>query len=415
VRGSYGLFYDSIKADSVSQEGAPWAGNFQIFNGKAEDPFGSLGLTPPPVVPAGEGFGCVDIPSFPGVRCDRFPVPFAGLFIDSNVRTPYVQSWNLTLQRQLTSDLMIQGSYLGKIGTKLDGWRNFNPARYVNDPITGNAPSLQNVNNRVIIAPGILAPNVTWLESSFRSWYHSFQGQVIKRFSRDMSFSMAYTLSKSIDMMSSNVFNRRLDNPFDARANRGRSDFDRRHAFVTSWLWSPAWNFAHSWQNGLLGGWTFTGIHVLQSGSPFTVRMGDDVAQDGSGSRQHAQLVSGAVVERDHGSRGDMIAQFFNTNAFVPTNEVARGVYGNSGRNIISGPGVANTDFSAMKDFKLTEGIKLQFRSEFFNIFNQVALGCRETTGGCNDPDSNVNSRTFGQIRSAGAAREIQFALKLLW
>lgn len=415
VRGSYGLFYDSIKADSVSQEGAPWAGNFQIFDGRAENPFGSLGLTPPPVVPAGEGFGCVDTSTFPGVRCDRFPVPFSGIFIDSNLATPYVQSWNLTLQRQITSDLMVQGSYLGKTGTKLDGWSNFNPALYMNDPITGAAPSLQNVNNRVAIAPGILAPNVARLETSFRSSYHSFQGQLIKRFSKGVSFSAAYTLSKSLDILSSNIFSRRLDNPLDANSNRGRSDFDRRHAFVTSWLWSPDIQFSNALAKGALGGWTFTGIHTIQSGSPFSVRMGDDVAQDGSGSRQRAQLVDGAVVEREHSSRADMISQFFNTAAFVPTSQVARGTYGNSGRNFISGPGMAETNFSAIKDFRVREGLRLQFRSEFFNLLNQVSLGCRETTGGCNDPDANVNSRTFGQIRSAGAPREIQFALKLLW
>ena len=110
-----------------------------------------------------------------------------------------------------------------------------------------------------------------------------------------------------------------------------------------------------------------------------------------------------------------MIAQFFNTAAFVPTSQVPRGIYGNSGRNFISGPGMAQTNFSVMRDFRVKEGLKLQFRSEFFNVLNQVLLGCRETTGGCNDPDANVSSRTFGQIRSAGSPREIQFALKLLW
>jgi hypothetical protein len=181
---------------------------------------------------------------FEGVRCSRFPVPFAGLFVDSNLKTPYVASWTLTGEHQVTSDIMVRGAYIGKMGIKLDGWRNFNPARYVNDPVTGQLPSLQNVNNRVIIAPGILAPNVTWLETSFRSWYHAFQAQLIKRFSRGMSFSVAYTLAKSLDMISTNVFNRRLDNPFNYRDNRGRSDFDRRHTFVASWLWSPTWKFA---------------------------------------------------------------------------------------------------------------------------------------------------------------------------
>jgi hypothetical protein len=416
VRGSYGIFYDSIKADSVSQEGAPWAGNFRIYDGRAADPFGSLGLTPPPVAPAGEGFGCVDVPRFPGVECSRFPVPISGLFISSDLTTPYVQSWNLTVQQQLTSNLMVQGSYIGKIGTHLDGWWGPNPARYITDPITGEAPSLQNVNNRVRIAPGILAANITELATHWRSWYHSFQAQVVRRFTGGLSLSASYTLGKSIDLVRQNIGNYSLANPFDARSNRGRSDFDRRHAFVASWLWSPTWRLNNAAGRLLFENWTFTGIHTVQSGYPFTIYMGDDVAQDGvSGGQQHGMLVPGAEVARKHSSRDDMIAKFFNTEAFVPTVQVPRGVYGDSGRNIISGPGFVNTDFSAMKDFPIKERFRIQFRAEFFNVFNQVRLGCSDTTWGCSDPSAVVNSPSFGQIRSAGSPREIQFALKFLW
>jgi hypothetical protein len=417
VRGSYGIFYDAIKADSVSQEGAPWGGNFSIYDGRAADPFGSLGLVPPPVLPAGSGFGCVDIPTFPGVRCDRFPVPISGLFIASNLKTPYVQSWNLTLQRQLTSDIMIQGAYLGKIGTHLDGWWAPNAARYITDPITGEPPSLQNVNDRVSIAPGIASANVYELATNFRSWYHSFQTQIIKRFSRGMSLSASYSLAKSIDIVHQNIGNWSLSNPFDARANKGRSDFDRRHAFVASWLWSPPRKWDRPFQKFLLQDWTFTGIHTVQSGVPFTIFMGDDVAQDGvSGDQQHAQLKPDAgSITREHANRADMIAKFFNTDAFVPTDEVPRGVYGNSGKNIISGPAFSNTDFSAIKDFRLRERLGLQFRSEFFNVFNQANFGCFDTTWGCYDPISTVNSPSFGQITSASPGREIQFALKLIW
>jgi hypothetical protein len=416
LRGSYGIFYDYVKADSVSQEGAPWAGNFQIFNGRAEDPFGSLNLVPPPVVPGEGGFGCVDTSTFPGLSCSLFPLPMAGLFISSDVTTPYIQSWNLTLQRQLTSDIMIQGAYIGKIGTHLDGWWSPNPARYINDPITGQPPSLQNVNNRVSLAPGILAPNVYELATHFRSWYHGFQAQVIRRFTSGVSVSASYSLAKSIDIVRQNIGNWPLANPFDMRSNRGRSDFDRRHAFVASWLWSPEWKLTGPVPKFFLEDWTFTGIHTLQSGAPFTVYMGDDVAQDGvSGGQQHGMLQPGAQVTRDHANRADMIAKFFNTDAFIPTNQVPRGLYGDSGRNIISGPGFSNTDFSAIKDFRMTERFRLQFRSEFFNVFNQVRLGCVDTTWGCSDPVATVNSGSFGQIRSAGPAREIQFALKLLW
>ena len=139
------------------------------------------------------------------------------------------------------------------------------------------------------------------------------------------------------------------------------------------------------------------------------------MAQEAALEQQHGMLVPGAVVTRSHSSRADMIAKFFNTDAFIATNKVPRGMYGDSGRNIISGPGFSITDFSAIKDFPIKEPYRIQFRSEFFNVFNQVRLGCTDTTWGCSDPSATVNSSSFGQIRSAGAAREIQFALKFIW
>ena len=120
-------------------------------------------------------------------------------------------------------------------------------------------------------------------------------------------------------------------------------------------------------------------------------------------------------LKLENQTRAQMIAKYFNTDAFVPTAQVPRGVYGNSGRNIIDRPALLNTDFSAMKDIRITERYRVQFRAEFFNLFNQVVLGSADTTGGANNPDNTVTSRTFGQITTAGPAREIQFALKFLW
>lgn len=414
LRGAYGIFYDSVKADSVSQENAPWAGGFQLFNGRSSDPFGSLGATAPPVAPT--TFGCVSTPAFPGVRCDRYPLPLSGLYVDSNLRTPYVESWNLTLQRQITPSIMVQGAYVGKAGMKIEGWRNFNPAQFINDPVTGAPPSLQNVNTRTLFLPGILAPQSIMVDNSFRSWYNSAQFQVNKRFGQGFSFNAAYTFGRSLDTLSSNIYGRLLDNPFNLRDNRGRSDFDRKHSFVASWVWSPAWKFRNPVEKLALGGWTLSGIHMVQSGSPFSVRMGSDVALDGSGSRQHASVKPDATLTLDHANKGDMIARYFNTDAFLQPSQVAPGTYGNTGRNILTGPGFGITNFSAIKDFSFTERYKAQFRSEFFNLFNQAQFGCvGNTTGGCSDPDNNVTSRTFGRIRTAGGAREIQFAMKLIW
>ena len=136
--------------------------------------------------------------------------------------------------------------------------------------------------------------------------------------------------------------------------------------------------------------------------------MGDDVALDGTGGDQHAQLRPGVTVNNivlDHPSRADMIDPFFNTGAFVPTNQVPRGTYGNAGRGLISGPAF-NAPTWRDEGFPFPEQLRLQLRGEAFNAFNQVNFG---------NPVTNVSSSAFGRIRSAGDPRIMQIALKLIW
>ena len=101
-----------------------------------------------------------------------------------------------------------------------------------------------------------------------------------------------------------------------------------------------------------------------------------------------------------------MIARFFNTAAFVPTNQVPRGIYGNAGRGLITGPAFNSTDLSVLKDFQIREPVRLQLRSEAFNAFNQVNFTTVTTS---------VASSAFGRIRAASDPRILQLALKLLW
>jgi hypothetical protein len=351
----------------------------------------------------------VSTTEFPGVECPLFPLPVGGVFTSLNLRTPYIQAFNLSLQRQITPSLTMEAAYAGKIGIKLPALRTYNPARFANSPVDGSPPSDQNINERVIFEPGILSPQGFLLGNDFRSWYHSFQAQVNKRFSQGLTVLAAYTLSKSIDTSSTDNLGGTVANPFNLRDERGRSDWDRRHAFVASWLYAPPIRFQSRLANSLLGGWTFTGIHTIQSGAPLTFFMGDDVALDGTGGDQHAQLRSGITredIKLDHSGRASMVGRFFNTDAFVPTNQVPRGTYGNAGRGLISGPALNSTDLSLLKDFILAEPARLQFRSEFFNAFNQVNFTTVTTS---------VNSSAFGRIRAAGEPRIIQFALKVIW
>jgi len=139
--------------------------------------------------------------------------------------------------------------------------------------------------------------------------------------------------------------------------------------------------------------------------------MGTDVALNGTGqvNLQHAQLASGVTygnVVLDHPDRNAYINRFFNTAAFVPIAQLPKGIYGNSGRNIINGPAFNNTDFTLMKDVRLREPLKIQLRGEFFNAFNQVHF---------DPPNVIVSSGSFGRILSAQPGRVVQVALKFIW
>ena len=408
VRAGYGVFFESINADSVAQENPPYAGFGSAYRGRFSDPFVSAGRSNPPALTTGQ-FGCSKTSSYPGYDCPLFPLPVGGVFTDPHLRSPYIQSFDVSVQRQITPTFMVEAAYAGKIGIKLEALRTYNPARFINSPVDGSAPSTQNYNDRVVFEPGILSPQGYMLGNDFRSWYHSFQLQATKRFGQGLSVLASYTLAKSIDTSSTDNLGGTVADPFDLKQEKGRSDWDRRHAFVASWLYTPPIHFSNGLANSLLGGWTLTGIHTIQSGAPITFYMGTDVALDGTFGNQHAQLVPGATVktiELSHPNRAALVNQYFNTAAFVPTNNVPLGTYGNAGRGLISGPGLSSTDVSILKDFILREPVKLQFRTEMFNVFNQVNF---------NNPDSYVNSGTFGTIRSAQDGRAIQLALKLHW
>lgn len=143
-------------------------------------------------------------------------------------------------------------------------------------------------------------------------------------------------------------------------------------------------------------------IVTLQSGVPFTPADPRDLALSGV-SNGVRLLSNGDITLSTSRPRGEQIARYFNTTAFqLPP----AGSYGATGRNIIRGPGDANVDFSVFKSFAIREGIRLQFRSEFFNLFNRPALGA---------PVAAFNSPNFGQITTAGAGPVIQFGLRLTY
>ena len=188
--------------------------------------------------------------------------------------------------------------------------------------------------------------------------------------------------------------------------------FDARHRFVLSYQWSlPFWKQPRTWFHRVLGDWQVNGIATLMSGTPFTVFDARDVSVRGG-----APEITGFSANRPNLTPGEdpndgpqTVDAWLNPNAFQrltpdPNSPVQQ--FGTAGRNIAEGPGYANWDFSALKNFRIAESKVLQFRAEFFNFLNHANFRL---------PDSDISSPTFNQILAANSPRPIQFALKCLF
>jgi len=413
VRAGYGLFYQDPSGDITHSVESPWRGSSLLRSGRMENPFGSLGLSLPPTGVLPGNFGCSAISTFPGLKCS-FPTPFRVVFDELDLKTPYIQHANFSIQRQIGSNWVVETSYVGQFGIKLLGHNYYNPARYINSPVTGLPPSTQNSEERTLYSPGIISAQSRVLGNYYRSWYHSFQARVERRMSRGLTVVGSYNLSKQITNQAETTVGliSQVPNPFDLNAGRGPSLLDRRHVLAVSWVWSPAKKFSNVFVNGALGGWTLTGLHRLQTGGPLIITHGTDVGLVGTlnTTAQYAQLRPGMTRQDLQGTwtnRFTMVRRYFNTDAILPLIDVQRGTFGNASRGLVYGPGLSNTDFSLMKNFPVVgERLKLQLRGEFFNAFNQVNF---------NNPDTNRSSSNFGVISGAGTGRVIQLATKVIW
>ena len=282
VRGGYGIFYQQINGETTHAAEGPWRGTTQLRQGRIEDPFGSLGQTEPPPESPGR-FGCSPISSYPGLSCTQYPVPIRIVYTDQDLRTSYTHHFSVSLQRQLGRNLAVEGAYVGKLGRDLVGHNYFNAAPFINSPRTGLPPSAENIEERVPFSPGIISAQSRVLGNFFDSTYHSMQLRVDRRMARTFSFSASYALSSNRTNQPENTTGliSNIPNPFDLESLWGPSFLDRRHVFAGSWVWSPQHTFGNAIVGALLNGWTLTGFHRFQSGSPLVFTTGSDVAQNG--------------------------------------------------------------------------------------------------------------------------------------
>ena len=414
ARGGYGIYYDRLSTRYA---------NTQLLNypylALAVGLPGVLRTMSDPFIPVPQPGAFPVNPTIPSPLSPLSPivgVPISGIFIDPNLRTPYIQQYNANVQWEFANDYLLEAGYVGSKGTKLLQVITLNQPVY--NPVANvfTAPFGTALSTQKNVAGGIQQA-----QSSSNSDYNSLQLSVTKRFSRGLQFLSAYTYAKSNDYYSGGTINELFAVPgdqFNWRTNYGPSDFDRRHRFVTSFVYDvPKLVSETSSPRMLLNNWQLNGILTLQTGTPFSV-----VDIVGNNIIQRANFAPGfnGSIETS-GDTQQRLNAFFNTGAFVASRPILGGAalgtpnnpnfdpnnpFGNTPRNFFYGPGQKNMDFSIVKFIPIRESIRGEFRTEFFNLFNWANFA---------NPNNNVAVPvTFGRITATSAGpRVIQFAFKL--
>ena len=405
VRAAYGIFYDSF----TNGEGGP-----------LQAPVSALPWTQA-VQLSGPGFDIANpwgsqAPPFSNLSFAR---PATILTVDQAMRPPYAQDWNFSVQRVIAHDYLLDLRYVGNKGTRLPRMVEANP------PVYGPGSTAQNIDQRRIYADcppsgGACAyASVGLISNEANSTYHAFQAALSRHFSGGLGFLASYWYSKSLDDVSSfNVSgsaprlvageNDLAQNPFDLAAEHGPSIFDARQRLALSASYElPKWRRASKPIALFVNGWQLNTVGSFSTGTPFTVYDSANVSEQGSAPEISGFYSSRPNLLSDPNAGPHTPDQWVSRSAFGRLDPVAQaGQFGNEGRNVVRGPGLANVDVSLMKNFALGETRRLQFRAEGFNIANHANFYL---------PEVDIASPDFGRILQSSAPRLFQLALKLIY
>jgi hypothetical protein len=467
IRAGWGMFYNPIEQLVLEQFSAepPFGGSTFPVNTLFNQPFMDQG-TPdptPPLVYPNPFNGILNPPRGQPVDWSTFrPILLFGQF-QPKMRSQYSDQYNLSIQHQLRNDMKVQIGYVGSQGHRLLATHDLNygnpqtcidlhnistatgntsidcgpyyadSAFYLNpgdipagmsltmpygsqSTVTGPNPTpITLVGLRKYSSPncdpftgtGCPVDGIPVFSSVFaqdtiaNSSYNSLQASLDKRFAHGLQFTAAYTFSKSFDEASSFEG---IVNPIDQRLSRSLSSFDARHRIVLSYYWElPVPKYSGA-KGQILNGWALSGITTFQTGFPIRITTLDDQELMYSFDFElpgEPDLVAPFRTMKPQ-SNGNY---FFDPTSFSEDNTFGR--IGNSRRTICCGPHISNTDFAIMKTFGISETKRVDFRAEFFNIFNHTQFF---------NPDGNFSDGSqFGQVTQARDPRLMQFALKFFF
>ena len=410
IRGGFGMFYDrfSDRFANLQVFTYPYdvVGTGLFSQGFVAAPFPDLaGLTFP--LPA-------QAPSPIALPFDTVPIasnPINGFYAAPNMKIPYTMVYNLDAQYSFAKSWLMDIGYLGNRGNHLVNLYNFNQGLFGTPtaPYTIDGFS----NNKALFG-------FDQVQTEAESRYNALQTSLTKRFSHGLQFLASYTWSHSIDNNSGdNIVNAESElNPLPGDQQNlatqfGNSDFDRKHRFVFSGVYDlpKFYSGSSSFAKSVANDWETSGLLVLQTGLPFTV-----FCSDGTDLNNRADY-TGQPVITSSGSTVNRLTDYFNSAAFqncTDANNVPP--FGTVPRNSLRGPGQKDVDFSVIKFIPVTEGSKIEFRAEFFNIFNFVNFAQPYSNSfSVFNPITNQLqfAGPFGQIVATNASpRIIQFALK---
>ncbi len=325
--------------------------------------------------------------SLSGITAQLMPSPF--------YKTPETYEWSLSLQSQLAKDWGAEVAYVGNRGLHLDYEHEF-----------GNQPK-----------PGVgdLQPRrpypdfnaLNYDDETAYSNYESVYGKLEKRASHGLAALISYTFSKGLDDQGGNIGNQsRTQNDNNPSADYSLTDENITHTFVASPIYQLPFGKGQRflgngrYVNLLAGGWEVSAIVTAHSGFPFTVNSTQDYSNTNSFSPRPDRTCNGAGPKT--------IPAWFKTSCFT-TDALAQALasgtprFGNSGRNILTQPGVQNWDIAFIKQAPINERIKVEFRGELFNAFNHTNLGT---------PGATIGTGNFGVVSYSSGPRDIQLAVK---
>jgi hypothetical protein len=372
ARAGYGIFYAQMQGAQVVSTGL---------------------VNPPFLVDELSNFNTVPVPTknlanmFPPQSPGNIMLtPLSFFQMDPYLRSPMIQQWNVAVQKLVKGVFSLEGAYVGSNTTHLSF------SLPLNIPLPGPGP-IQSRRANTGFAAG------TFFGSTGISNYNALQLKAETRSWHGLYLLSSYTWAKALDNQSDDFQGFQVQDPNNIPAEYGISDFNLASRLTISSTYDlPFFKGARSLVKNLLGNWSVMNIITVQSGIPFTPSLSTDPANTGT-SKRPDRTGSGKLAD-------PTIAKWFDASAFQVPQPYT---FGNSGRNILTGPPLRNWDFSLFKSFdasRLREGMVVEFRTEFFNFTNTPYFG---------QPVTSIQSASVGRITSAAAPRDIQLALKVIF